>query len=113
MIGGVVARHTIEILRAPLIADDRGNEDRDWENQTITESHGWAVDAGATTEDIANRDGSSIEYTLRGPYAADVLSSDRVRLAGDVFLINGAVMRQPGPSALTSHTILRLEKWDG
>lgn len=113
MIGGPVARHTVGIIRAPKIDDGHGNEDFDWGEQAETESHGWAVDAGATAEDTTNRDGDSIEYTLRGPYRADVLATDRVRFEGDVFLIEGAVMRQPGPSALTSHTIIRLIRWAG
>ena len=113
MIGGAVARHRIEVVRAPLVDDGRGNKTRDWANATETPLTGWAIDAGSTVEDETNRDGSAVEYTIRGPYAADVAAADRVRLLGGLYKITGGVLRQPGPSALTSHTILRLTKWSG
>ncbi|WP_425836958.1 hypothetical protein [Microbacterium sp. PA5] len=113
MITGAVARHSIVVVRAPLVDDGRGNETRDWVNATETTLHGWAVDAGSTIEDETNRDGSAVEYTIRGPYTADVVATDRVRLLGGLFQVTGGVMRQPGPSPLTSHTALRLTRWEG
>lgn len=113
MIGGLIARHRIDVVRAPLVEDGRGNESRNWSEATETPSVGWAVDAGSTIDDSTNRDGSAVEYTIRGPYAVDVAATDRVRLLGGVFEITGGVMRVPGPSALTSHTIIRLTRWDG
>lgn len=113
MIGGTVARHRIDVIRAPLVDDGRGNMTRDWDNATETTSLGWAVDAGSTVEDESHRDGSAVEYTIRGPYTADVVAADRVRLLGGLFQISGGVLRQPGPSPLTAHTILRLTRWDG
>lgn len=113
MIGGLVARHTITVVRAPLVDDGRGNRTRDWTAAVDLERPGWAIDSAGTAEDDTNRDGSSTEYTLRGPFAADVAATDRVRLFGDLYLIDGGVLRQPGPSPLTSHTILRLIRWEG
>lgn len=113
MIGGAVARHSIDVLRAPLIDDGRGNRSPDWSNQTETASPGWAIDTAATAEDETHRTGDSISYTLRGPFAADVIATDRVRLFGETFQITGGVLRQPGPSALTSHTIIQLTRWEG
>lgn len=113
MIGGAIARHTIVVLRAPLIDEGHGNEDFDWASASETESPGWAIDAGETAEDTAHRDGAAVEYTLRGPFAAGVLATDRVRLFGETYLIDGGIRRQPGPSAMTSHTIIRLTRWEG
>ena len=113
MIGGPVARHTLTVRRAPLVEDDRGNQERDWANAEETPIPGWALDAGNTSQDLQNRDGSSVEYTARGPFNADVQGSDRVLYAGDVYEITGGVRRQPGPSALTSHSILLLTRWNG
>ncbi|MGO3844465.1 hypothetical protein [Agrococcus casei] len=113
MIAGAVARHTITIVRAPLVDDGRGNRTRDWTTAAELESTGWAIDAGSTSEDEANRDGSSTAYTLRGPLVADVTATDRVRLFGELFVIDGGVLRQPGPTPLTSHSIIRLERWEG
>ncbi|UGS26326.1 hypothetical protein K8F61_17120 [Microbacterium resistens] len=113
MISGVVARHSITIVRAPLVEDGRGNEARDWEHAAESASAGWAIDVGASGEDTVNRDGSSVAYTLRGPFAADVQATDRVRLFGDLYDVDGGVLRQPGPSPVTSHTIIRLIRWEG
>jgi hypothetical protein len=109
----LVFRHAISVVRAPLVDDGRGNKTRNWGAASETTIPGWAVDAGSTVEDEANRDGSAVEYTLRGPFDADVASGDRVRLMGGLYSIVGGVLRQPGPSPLTSHTILRLTKWTG
>lgn len=113
MIGGIVAKQTITIQRAPVIDDGRGNLTPDWSSVTETPSPGWAVDAGDTSEDTTNRDGASVSYTLRGPWNVDVRGSDRVVMFGDVYEVFGDVLRQPGPTQLTSHVIVRLTRWEG
>lgn len=113
MIGGLVAQHTIGIVRAPIVDDGRGNETPDWSAAVTTPSAGWAIDAGNTAEDLNGRDSDTAEWTIRGPYAADVRPTDHVELLGVTCTIVGAVMRQPGPTSLTSHTILRLKRVDG
>lgn len=113
VIGSLVARHTIGIVRAPLVDDGRGNEKADWLNAVTTPSEGWAIDAGNTAEDLDGRDSDTAEWTIRGPFDADVRPTDRIDLLGVRCSIVGAVMRQPGPSDLTSHTILRLKQVAG
>lgn len=113
MIGGPTARHSLVIVRAALVDDGRGNETRDWASPTRKTSPGWGVDIGNTLGDTQNRDGYSIAYTVRGPFNADVDGRDRVELFGDTYEITGGAQRQPGASALTSHTILLLVKWVG
>lgn len=113
MIGGRVARHTLTRVRAPLVDDGRGNQTRDWAHATETDLHGWAIDTGAAGEDTTNRDADSVEYVVRGPYAADIEATDRVRLFGALYEVEGGVLRQPGPSSRTSHTIVRLTRWEG
>ena len=113
MIGGTVDRHTIGVVRAPMIDDGRGNPKADWKNATVTPSEGWASDVGNTAENLDGRDSETAEWTLRGPFAADVRASDRIDVLGVRCTITGAVMRQPGATDLTSHTILRLKRVDG
>lgn len=113
MISGLVARHPIIRKRPTLVSDGRGGTEPDYTTTTNVTIPGWAADAGNTVEDRTNRDGTSIEWTLRGPHAADVQRHDLVELFGDDYQIDGDVMRQPGPTAATSHTILRLVKWVG
>lgn len=109
----LVQRHAIGVVRAPLVDDGRGNKRRDWAAAKEHESKGWGVDVGAGETDAVNRDGAAIEYTIRGPLDADVLPSDRVRLLGSLYLIDGPVSRQPGVTALTSHSVVRLIAWEG
>ena len=113
MIQGLTSRHTL-IRERPLLVDDgRGGHRSDFTDVVGVDLHGWALDAGATTKDTQNRDGSLIAWTARGPFGADVERHDRITVFGERYKINGAVVRQPGPSPLTSHTILLLERWDG
>ena len=113
VIGGQVDRHSVIVRRAPLVDDGRGNEMPDWNAAVDIVSPGWAIDTSGSADDTANRDGASNTYTLRGPFAADVRATDRVVLFGEVFLISGSVQRQPGVTAMTSHTLVVLNRWEG
>ncbi len=113
MIGGRVARHEIVRVRAPLVDDGRGNRTRDWAAATETPLAGWAVDAGTGEEDTVNRDGASIAYTIRGPLNADLAPTDRVRLFGGLYEVDGGIGRQPGISTATSNCVAQLTAWEG
>lgn len=113
MIGGLVARHSLIRERPHLVDDGRGGERKDFTGVIGVELPGWALDAGATTKDAEHRDGAEIVWTARGPFSADVERHDRITVFGEQYQIDGAVVRQPGPSLLTSHTILLLKRWEG
>ena len=100
-------------VRAPLVDDGHGNTDYDWANAVTSSVGGWGVSAGGTVEDLNRRDGVQIAYTIRGAYDADVEASDRLILFGVEYEIDGGVMRQPSPTGLTSHTIIKLKRWAG
>lgn len=96
-----------------MVDDGRGGHEADFTSAELVDLAGWALDAGATTRDAQNRDAASIVWTARGPYNADVERHDRIVVLGEKYQINGGVVRQPGPTPLTSHTILLLERWEG
>lgn len=96
-----------------MVDDGRGGEQADFTDAVQVPLFGWALDAGNTTVDDQNRDGALVQWTARGPFAADVERHDRISVFGEQFQIDGAVRRQPGPSSLTSHTILLLQAWEG
>jgi hypothetical protein len=96
-----------------MVADGRGGHEPDYTRTTDEPIAGWAADAGNTVEDTTNRDGASVEWTLRGPFEADVQRHDHIELFGHDYEIDGEVLRQPGPTGATSHTILRLVRWVG
>lgn len=113
MIGGIIARHTITVVRAPVTENRRGQDVRDWNAATRTDLKGWAIDAGDTADLRDGRVGSGANWTIRGPLNSDVRATDRIVLLGVECDIDGAILRQPGPSPLTSHTIIRLTRVEG
>lgn len=113
MISGLTTRHTIQRERPTATPDGRGGTDYDFTDAVLVDLPGWALDSGATVEDLDHRDGAQIEWTARGPYLADVERHDRVTVLGERYRIEGGVRRQPGPTGLTSHTILLLKRWEG
>jgi hypothetical protein len=114
VIGGLAAKHTLGRHRPVMVPDGRGGEEATWPNPADPAAlPGWALDAGNTLEDTQNRDGALIQWTARGPYAADVERHDHIIVFGEEFEIDGDVRRQPGPTDLTSHTILLLKRWVG
>lgn len=110
-----VFRHTINVVRAEPTEDRRGNITRDWASATETPSERWAIDTDSEgTHDLGDgRGGSASRWILRGPYEADIVASDRIRMLGILCEIDGEVLRQPGPSRRTSHTIIRLTRVEG
>lgn len=113
MIGGLVARQSIIRARPARVDDGRGNLQDDWSTPTTDTFPGWAVDAGATVEDLTNRDGTRVEYTIRGPIDDDVRAGDRITWLGDEYRVDGAPLKQPGPTSATSHQIVKLTRWEG
>lgn len=113
MIGDLVARHTLLRERPARVADGHGGLEDDFTDVPLVPLPGWAVDAGATIEDSQNREGELIRFTVRGPIDADVQAGDRITYDGDQYQIEGAPMKQPGPSSRTSHVILLLRRWEG
>lgn len=105
----LVFRHTLVRLRAPLGLDAHGNDVRLWADAASADLPGWAIDATGTNEDTDGRSGTVARLTVRGPYGADVLASDRLVALGATYEIEGDVQRQPGPSPRTSHTIVSLK----
>ena len=108
-----VFRHTIDVIRAPAAEDRRGNTTRDWGTATETPIPRWAIDTEESGDLGDGRTGSTSRWVIRGPYEADIVASDRVRLLGILCEIDGDVLRQPGPSRRTSHTIVRLTRVEG
>lgn len=113
MVGPMLQRHTITRLRPAYVDDGRGGLKADWSVNQPVALPGWQIDAGNTSADTANRDGSLVVYTVRGPFEADVKGDDRITMMGEDFEIDGGVLRQPGVTPRTAHTILRLTRWEG
>ena len=83
---------TAVILRAPLVDAGYGNQERDWDNATPTESPGWAF-APRPGDETTTSDSPSVIVGLTGygPPGADVLPTDRLEVRGDVYEVEGEV----------------------
>lgn len=105
-----IFRYAVGVL-SPTVAEDAHGNDRltypsvDAAVMTV----GWAVDSTGTQEDTDGRRGTLSRVTLRRRGLPIVNASDRLLWLGNVYEIEGDVLYQPGPSALTSHTTVQLK----
>jgi hypothetical protein len=83
---------TAVILRAPLAEGPYGNENRDWNAATRTDSPGWGFAPRPGTENTTSDSPSVIVgLTGYGPPGADVLVTDRMEVRGEVYEVVGEV----------------------
>lgn len=104
----VIFRHDLGILRPTMGQDSHGNDALVYP-ELAAPTGGWAIDTTGTQEDTDGRRGTVERLTVRRRGEPVVLASDRIVWLGAVYEIEGGVQYQPGPSALTSHTILSLK----
>ncbi len=70
---------TIVIRRAPLVADDYGNENRDWANAVSSAPvNGCNLQPLSVTEVTVGRETLVSRWQLFAPPATDLLATDRV-----------------------------------
>ncbi|MFE5332563.1 hypothetical protein ACFRCG_39915 [Embleya sp. NPDC056575] len=109
---------SIVIVRAPLVADRYGSEQRDWDAATRTPVDGVNVQpAGApaqSTEYIADRQTTATGwrlYTQRG-MDLDLRETDRVEFDGMTLEVDGKVGRWPRPGGGVHHVEAELMEVD-
>lgn len=104
----------LTFLRAPVVEDRYGDDERDWDNAVETVSPGWRVDPDEGLERIdATRDAVVIRHRAIGPVDADVEASDRALWQGDVYAIDGEPLRYRSPRGRLGHTALLLKRVEG
>lgn len=104
------ARDSIIRLRAPQVMD-HGSLVSDWDNATEATLTGWLLQPGASLEDLTNRQGVSIEWTAYGPYDADVIASDRIRLPSGDYSVIGEPERWKSPTGRLNACKVLLRRW--
>ena len=103
-------RDTITRLRAPVVMD-HGSLVADWDNATGAVLTGWLLHPGASVEDLQNREAVRVEWTAYGPYDADVIASDRIRLPSGDYAVVGEPERWKSPSGRLDGTKILLQRW--
>lgn len=102
-----------EILRErPVRADDGyGGQEDDWSTPDSLLIGGCSVQPGASEEDLQNRSGTLIQWTVYAPGHPDVQEGDRVLFEGEWYAVDGRPARWPG--AAVRHTVILLKAWEG
>lgn len=109
-----LAPDELTIVRAPVVVDRYGGNERDWDAAAQTVSTGWRVDPDEGLEHIdATRDAVITRLRALGPLDADVEASDRVLVDGDTFEIDGQPLRYRSPRNRVGHTALLLKRVTG
>lgn len=111
---GIFDTETILRKRYPLINDGHGNQVRDRAAEPDTlPIEGCSADPGATDEDLAGRDATLVQWTIRAPLGVDVLSTDDVEYRGTDFSVDGEPVPLEGPVEILNHTLILLKTWRG
>lgn len=97
----------------PQRADDgHGGYDDDWSEPDVLELFG-SVQPGASAEELQNRDGTLIQWTVYLQGRPDVRSTDRVMYDGEPYAIDGQPARWKSPTGALDNTVLLLKRWEG
>ena len=105
------ATQKVQIERPALVPDGHGNVTPDWAASTTFEIGGCSVQPGDATEDLTNRDGRRIDFTVFFPAEADVKRHDRVWHGGAAYLIDGAPLHWS--TGVLDHVVARIYEWEG
>jgi hypothetical protein len=107
----ILGAHTVTRLRAPLVADDYGNDERDWTAATEQDVSGCSVQAEPSSEFTTDRQTVVIRKHVFAPVDADVLPTDRIRWQGNAYEIDGEPQREEHGTDL-DHLLIVLRRGD-
>lgn len=99
---------SVTVLRAPLVTDRYGKQVRDWVHAEETVVEGVQVQPSESSEPVEVGRASVVTgMRLLTPIGTDLdlLRTDRVRWAGDVWLVDGDVARHKRPTTGAVHHV--------
>lgn len=105
------ATQSITRVRASTTEDIYHNDVVDWGLASETLISGCSVQPGATTEDLINRDGVLIQWTVFAPSGTDIEATDRVKYLGATYEIDGEPDRWA--TGVLDHVRFFLKRWEG
>lgn len=108
----MIDNETITRKRYPLVDDGHGGEQRDRNAEPdVLEIARCDVQPGATQEDLQNRDGSLIQWTVFAQGHPDVVATDDIEYRGETYAVDGTPAKWPGSPAVR-HTVILLKAWE-
>lgn len=105
------ATQSITRLRPTTSVDSHGNDSVGWDDADDLVINFCSVQPGATDEDLQNREGVLIQWTVYAPAGADVRATDAVVFEGVRYAVDGEPKRWK--SGLLDHTVIALIRWEG
>jgi hypothetical protein len=99
--------HTIGVTRAPVVTDAYNNEQRDWTAATTTTVTGCSVQPVVGAEVTVGRETVVSRWQVFAPEGTDLLATDRVAFAGDLYDVDGEVQRWDFPPLSHVTALLR------
>lgn len=105
------ATQTITRVRPTTTTDAHGNEAADWDDANELVIRYCSVQPGATEEDLQNREGVLIQWTVYAPAGADVRATDAVDFQGVRYAVDGEPKRWM--TGILDHTVIALRRWEG
>lgn len=84
------------VLRGTTSEDDFGNDEVDWSSPATTSVEHCAVQPEQGLEVIDGRQLTVTRWRLFAPHGTDLVSTDRVEYAGDVYEVDGEPQRWDG-----------------
>lgn len=104
------ATETLTRLR-PVTVMDHGSPVQDWSVPDVAALPGWSLQPGASTEDTLHREAVRVDWTAYGPYGADILATDKIRLPSGDYSVIGEPERWKSPTGRISSTKILLQLW--
>lgn len=95
--------HSVEGLRAPLVTDTKGNQIRDWANAAVRGPWAGWVQPDRTAELSLNQSRVVSRYRIFLEPAASVAATDRVRVNGVVYQVDGDIEPWVTPYGVDHH----------
>lgn len=103
----------VTVIR-PATKLERGSTVDDWDHAIETNISGCSVQPSATNLNQGEHElATKISLVLYMPTTADVQPSDRIKVGGDIFVIDGEVMLWRSPTGNLSHKHVNLVRWNG
>jgi len=103
----------ITVRRAPLITKN-GMQVRDWEHATEHTVFRVQVAGASTTREWGGRTlNVDDKRVLRAAYDADIMAGDRVIWEGELYELDGEVLRTKSPTGRISSVRCYLKRWEG
>lgn len=104
--------HTITVLRAAQREPEYGTRpELDWSNPTRTDVHACSVQPMPSPEYAIDRDAVLTHWIVYAPPLVDISALDRIEWSGDVYDIDGDVLRWE--FGALSHLVFNLRKSEG